>query len=179
MEQLGELGLRLVAKQRVFAVEEGRVDLGPVGFPENFARQRHRVAFFGRDVRFLTGGEQAQAPEEFGAPLGVPARLDHQGAQRAQLVRLVTVILLQRIEDLGGPDAALTHDAKQVVVFLGMMGPVDKVLKVVEHRCEEARIDRRALLDLVGHVVDGGGQAPEVAVVFADDAQCLHGRVPG
>ena len=128
MEQLRELGARLVAEQRIFAIEKGGVDLGPVGFPEYFARQRHRVALLGRDVRFLPGRELTQALEELGAPVRVQIGLDHQRTQRAQLVRPVTVILLQRIENLGGPAAALAHDAEQEIVFLGMVGAVDEML---------------------------------------------------
>ena len=105
--------------------------------------------------------------------------LDHQRTQRAELIRPVAVILLQGIEELRRPHAALAHDAEQEIVFLGMMGVVDEMLEVVEYGVEKARVDWRARFDLVGHMVDRRRQAPEVAVVFADDAQCLHGRVPG
>ena len=78
---------------------------------------------------------------------------------------------LQAVEDAGSGFAALAQQAEEKVVFLRVMGPVDELLDVVEDRMEEGRIDRAAAVDLVGHEIHRGGDAPEILVFFGDDAQ--------
>jgi hypothetical protein len=56
-----------------------------------------------------------------------------------------------------------------------MMGAFDKLLDVIQHRGKKRQLQRRPSFHFTGQLIHRGGQAPQVVMVFADDAQCVHG----
>jgi hypothetical protein len=101
-------------------------------------------------------------------------RIDHV-AQCPQLGRAFAVFHLQAVEQGASLQAALAQQAKQKIVFLGVVRAVDKLLNVVKHRGKKRGVNRGAGVYFGGNLVNCGGQTPQIAVVLANDAECVHG----
>ena len=175
MKQFTKLRLGLVAKHRVAVGAKGLVNLGPVLRLQYLARQRQHMLFFGLDVAFKAIRVLLDGACQISARQTSLRRSGQFGAQLRQVLRALGMVGFQGIQHVGRFSAAKAQQAEQVIVLLGVVHAVDKLGDVVQRGVKKGMLKRCTGLHVRGHLVQGGSQAPHIAVLLADDGECVHG----